>query len=117
MRRKFFPKKRKQSNNFPIHKNNELLSDLNESLGLALNDSEMKYLNSVYQKLGRAITDAELKHVLTNKFWNTVDTKFLDQGGKLDIPFHMTLYLMQLNQPLKKPLPMFSQHKDNSCSN
>ena len=52
--------KRKKTNVFDIHKNKDLLISLNTELGLALNQHEIQYLNSLFQKLERGITDAEL---------------------------------------------------------
>ena len=111
----FSPKKRKQSNNFPIHKNNELLSDLNESLGLALNDSEMKYLNSVYQKLGRAITDAELM-MFSQINSEHCRHKIFRSRWKTDIPFsHDTLFDAIKSTTKETSTHVLSAYKDNSA--
>ena len=52
--------KRKESKKYNINEDSDLLNKLNNDLGLALNEFEISYLNSVFQELGRPISDSEL---------------------------------------------------------
>ena len=77
---------RKPSITYPIHKDHSLLSQLNSSLGLALNESEIKYLNLIFQKLGREISDAELM-MFSQINSEHCRHKIFRSRWKTDIPF------------------------------
>ena len=77
---------RKPSISYPIHKDHSLLNQLNSSLGLALNESEIKYLNLIFQKLEREISDAELM-MFSQINSEHCRHKIFRSRWKTDIPF------------------------------
>ena len=56
----FKTRERRLTNKFNIHEDESLLEELNNDLGLALNDHEKKYLQDLFTKLNRPVTDADL---------------------------------------------------------
>ena len=111
----FNKSKRKRTNVFDIHKNKDLLISLNTELGLALNQHEIEYLNSLFQKLERGITDAELmmfaqinsehcRHKIFRSNWQT------------DIPFAFDSLFDAIKSTTKKSMKhVKSAYHDNSA--
>ena len=78
--------KRKQLKSYNIHKDQDLIFALNDELGLALNDVEKSYLNSLFAKLDRPVTDAELM-MFSQINSEHCRHKIFRSNWKTDIPF------------------------------
>ena len=106
---------RKKTTTFDIHKNDDLLVSLNDELGLALNQQEVSYLNTLFKKLDRGITDAELmmfsqinsehcRHKIFRSSWQT------------DIPFAFDSLFEAIKSTTKKTMKhILSAYHDNSA--
>ena len=107
--------KRKQSKSYNIHKDQDLIFALNDELGLALNDVEKSYLNSLFAKLDRPITDAELM-MFSQINSEHCRHKIFRSNWKTDIPFSHDSLFDAIKSTTKDEMDhVLSAYHDNSA--
>ena len=107
--------KRKQSKSYNIHKDQDLIFALNDELGLALNDVEKSYLNSLFAKLDRPVTDAELM-MFSQINSEHCRHKIFRSNWKTDIPFSHDSLFDAIKSTTKDEMDhVLSAYHDNSA--
>ena len=107
--------KRKQSKSYNIHKDQDLIFTLNDELGLALNDVEKSYLNSLFAKLDRPVTDAELM-MFSQINSEHCRHKIFRSNWKTDIPFSHDSLFDAIKSTTKDEMDhVLSAYHDNSA--
>ena len=107
--------KRKESRKYNINEDTDLLNKLNNDLGLALNEFEISYLNSVFQELGRPISDSELM-MFSQINSEHCRHKIFRSKWKTDIPFgHDSLFDAIKSTTKEKMSHVLSAYHDNSA--
>ena len=106
---------RKQSKTYNIHTDKELIANLNNELGLALNDVEQSYLNNLFDKLNRPITDAELM-MFSQINSEHCRHKIFRSKWKTDIPFSHDSLFDAIKSTTKDDMDhVLSAYHDNSA--
>ena len=107
--------KRKQLKSYNIHKDQDLIFALNDELGLALNDVEKSYLNSLFAKLDRPVTDAELM-MFSQINSEHCRHKIFRSNWKTDIPFSHDSLFDAIKSTTKDEMDhVLSAYHDNSA--
>ena len=107
--------KRKQSKSYNIHKDQDLIFALNDELGLALNDVEKSYLNSLFAKLDRPVIDAELM-MFSQINSEHCRHKIFRSNWKTDIPFSHDSLFDAIKSTTKDEMDhVLSAYHDNSA--
>ena len=107
--------KRKESQSYNIHEDKDLILALDSQLGLALNDVEKSYLNTLFARLGRPITDAELM-MFSQINSEHCRHKIFRSNWKTDIPFSHDSLFDAIKSTTKEAMEhVLSAYHDNSA--
>ena len=111
----FKTRERRLTNKFNIHEDESLLEELNNDLGLALNDHEKKYLQDLFTKLNRPVTDAELM-MFAQINSEHCRHKIFRSKWKTDIPFSHDSLFDAIKSTTKPDMShVLSAYHDNSA--